>query len=111
MRGFPVGYCTTSYVDPQKGLFYVNKPISEIAYWEPIEVIYLLYHGKEGSKSEVKKFEGEINKRLRCSKKILSAVHCLPRTGHAMKLFSAALLILGMHETTEIGRASCRERV
>lgn len=107
MRGFPVGYCTTSYVDPQKGLFYVNKPIPELAYWEPIEVIYLLYHGKEGSKPEVEHFEREIKKRARCSKEILSAVHCLPRAGHSMKLFSAALLILGMHEATGDYREDC----
>lgn len=49
MRGFPVGYCTTSYVDPQKGLFYIDEPIPELAYWDPIQVIYLLYYGKEGS--------------------------------------------------------------
>jgi len=107
MRGFPVGYCTTSYVDPQKGLFYVDKPIPELAYWEPIEVIYLLYHGKQGSQSEVEKFEREIKKRARCSKEILSAVHCLPRAGHCMKLFSAALLILGMHEATGDYREDC----
>ena len=41
LRGFPVGYCPTSYVDPQKGLFYCGKSIAELAYKEPKEVIYL----------------------------------------------------------------------
>jgi len=44
-----VGYCTTSYVDPGRGLFYVGKAIQDLAFCEPEEVMYLLYHGKEGS--------------------------------------------------------------
>ncbi len=35
LRGFPVGYCTTSTVHPEKGLFYVGHPIAELASWEP----------------------------------------------------------------------------
>ena len=49
MRGFPVGYCTTSTVDPQKGLFYAGKPIPEVAAWRPENVIYLLMSGKAGA--------------------------------------------------------------
>lgn len=100
MRGFPVGYCTTSYVDPQKGLFYTTQPIHELAYWEPVQVIYLLYHGKEGSRHEVEEFDKELRRRSHCSKEVLSAVRALPRQGHSMKLFSAAFLLLGMFEAT-----------
>jgi citrate synthase len=107
MRGFPVGYCTTSYVDPQKGLFYINKPIPQLAYWEPIQVIYLLYHGKEGSVSEVEHFDRELKKRGHCSKETLAAIRSLPRNGHPMKLFCAALLILGMHEASNDYREDC----
>ena len=60
LRGVPVGYCTTSYVDPQKGSFYVNKPVETLANWEPIRVIYLLYNGKEGTESEIKSFEQDL---------------------------------------------------
>ena len=45
MRGYPVGYCTTSTVDPVKGLFYAAIPVSDLSYNQPEEVIYLLYHG------------------------------------------------------------------
>lgn len=99
MRGFPVGYCTTSYVDPEKGLFYVNKSIFEIALWEPMQVIYLLYHGKQGSRQEVEAFETSLKKRARVSKEVLSAIQALPRKGHPMKLFCTAMLLLGMHES------------
>lgn len=57
MRGYPVGYCSTSYVDPVKGLFYVDKPISELAPKSPEEVIYLLCHGKEATPSELSAFK------------------------------------------------------
>ena len=56
LRGYPVGYCTTSYVDPFKGLFYLEYPVSEIDHLEPEEVIYLLYYGHKGSKEEVSLF-------------------------------------------------------
>lgn len=107
MRGFPVGYCTTSFVDAEKGLFYIDKPIEKLAYWEPIQVIYLLYHGKEGSTTEVEQFDRELKRRARCSKEILSSVHALPRKGHSMKLFSAAFLLLGMHVATGDYREDC----
>lgn len=107
MRGFPVGYCTTSYVDAEKGLFYIEQPIHELAYLEPVEVIYLLYHGKQGSSSEVAEFDKELKRRSRCSKEIVSAVHALPRAGHSMKLFSAALLLLGMFEESGDYKKDC----
>ena len=107
MRGFPVGYCTTSHVDPQKGLFYMGKPIPELAYWDPIQVIYLLYHGKEGAAKDVEQFRKDLHKRACCSKEVVSAIYKLPRQGHPMGLFSAALLILGMYETTGDYREDC----
>jgi citrate synthase len=107
MRGFPIGYCTTSNVNPEKGLFYVGKPVSELAHWEPIEVIYLIYHGKQGSATEIKAFAENLAFRSTCRSEVLEAVQALPRHGHPMKLFSAALLILGMFEATNDYREDC----
>ena len=42
LRGVPVGYCTTSKVDPQKGLHYVDMPIPDVSDRDPEEVIFLL---------------------------------------------------------------------
>lgn len=98
MRGYPVGYCTTSYVDPIKGLFYRGRPVSELYKWEPERVIYLLYHGKEGSAQDITHFSQELKKRAHCSQAVIKHIESLPRQGHPMKLFSAALLILGMLE-------------
>lgn len=107
LRGFPVGYCTTSHVDPEKGLFYVGKPIPEIADWEPVRVIYLLYFGKEGSAQEIEKFTQDLMKRAQCSKEVIQAIQSLPRKGHPMKLFCSAILILGMIEGTGNYREDC----
>lgn len=107
MRGYPVGYCTTSFVDAQKGLFYCGKPIKELAYKEPQEVIYLLYYGKEGSPKEVAEFFKDLKKRSVCSKETIEAVTRLPRAGSPMKLFCSALLILGMLETTHDYKEDC----
>lgn len=107
MRGYPVGYCTTSYVDPQKGLYYIDKPVHEVAFREPQEIIYLLYHGREGDAKERAEFEKELHKRSTCSPDVVRAIYALPRKGHPMELFASALLILGMFENKGDYREDC----
>lgn len=107
LRGYPVGYCTTSTVDPTKGLFYVERSVEELASWEPEKVIYLLYFGKEGSSEEIAKFSRELAQRSRCSTETLARIRSLPREGHPMKLFCAALLIVGMLEGKNDYREDC----
>lgn len=107
MRGIPVGYCPTSFVDPIKGLSYVGKPITELINRSPIEIIYFLYHRKEGNKEEIKQFQEELNKRAQCKKETLDAINQIPRKGHGMDMLSAALLILGMCESKNDYREDC----
>ena len=107
LRGYPVGYCTTSFVDPQKGLFYVGRPVSEIDHWEPEQVIYFLYHGQEGKSEEVAKFSADLRKRAKCSADLIRHIELLPRCGHPMKLFSAALLLAGVFEGKNHYREDC----
>lgn len=107
MRGIPVGYCVTSSVHPQKGLYYADYPVADVADWEPERVIYLLYHGKDPDKEKLAEFKEDLRKRAFCSDNTLDAVSRLPREGHPMALFSAALLILGMHELKEDYRDDC----
>jgi citrate synthase len=107
LRGVPVGYCTTSYVDPQKGLFYIDKPIPTVAFWKPVQVIYLLYFGKEGNSQEIERFDQDLRRRARCDRKVIEAIQVLPRHGHPMSLFSIALQILGMFEGTGDYREDC----
>lgn len=105
LRGYPVGYCITSSVDPVKGLFYMGTPINELADWEPEQVIYLLWNGKKGSDKEVEAFKQELSKRARLSPEVAKHICQLPRKGHPMDLFCSALLICGMLE----GKGEYRE--
>lgn len=107
LRGFPVGYCPTSTVNPTKGLYYGDKTIKEIASWTPVQVIYLLYNGREGSEQEVNAFADELQKRSKCSPQTLQHIRQLPKHGHPMKLFCAALLIAGMIEGKNDYREDC----
>lgn len=107
MRGYPVGYCTTSSVDPVKGLFYVGRPVSELDQWQPEQVIYLLYYGKEGTPEEVRAFSKDLQKRSICSPKLIESIRKLPREGHPMKLFCAALLLAGVFEGKNNYKEDC----
>ncbi|MBM3191300.1 MAG: citrate (Si)-synthase [Chlamydiae bacterium] len=107
MRGFPVGYCTTSSIDPIKGLFYRGKAVSELSAHTPEQVIYLLYHGKEGSAKDIKAFSQTLHDRGHCSQAVIRHVQSLPRQGHPMKLFCEALLILGTLESQEDYQEDC----
>lgn len=107
MRGYPIGYCTTSTVDPIKGLFYINRAVEEVAYQEPEEVIYLLYYGKEGTAEEVSAFSKDLHKRAKCSPETIAQICLLPRKGHPMELFCAALMIAGIFEKTDNYEEDC----
>jgi citrate synthase len=107
MRGFPIGYCTTSHVDPQKGLTYIGRPIADLCRWDPIDVIYLLYHGEPGRKDQVTEFRRNINHRAFCSEETIRHIRALPQKGSAMDLFAAALLIAGVYESNENYREDC----
>lgn len=107
MRGYPVGYCTTSTVDPVKGLFYAGLPIQEVALMEPEQVIYLLYYGKKGTPEEVLGFAKELRSRASLAPKVVAYIRALPRQGHPMELFAAALLVCGMLEEKDDYREDC----
>jgi len=107
LRGVPVGYCVTSAVDPVKGLTYVGRPIAELANFEPVEIIYLLYYGEMGTNEQVKKFEQELKKRAPLLPETVRHIEMLPKQGHPMDVFSAALLVVGMFEGTDDYREDC----
>lgn len=107
LRGFPVGYCTTSTVHPEKGLFYGNYPVAEIDDWVPERVIFLLYTGRDGSVEEIADFTSELKIRSFLHPEIVTHIEKLPKKGHPMALFSAALLIAGMYEMTGDYREDC----
>lgn len=107
LRGMPVGYCVTSFVDPEKGIFYVDHPISQVANWEPERVIYLLFSGKEGSAQEVEDFAAELKRRSPLHPGAVEQIRKLPKFGKPMDLFSSAILISAMFEESWDYREDC----
>jgi len=107
LRGVPIGYCTTSTVHPEKGLFYVEHPVEQVVTWEPEEAIYLLYYGRRGSEHEVKAFTKNLRERATLTSKEIAYIQALPREGHPMQLFSAALLVCGMVGGKDDYREDC----
>lgn len=111
MRGYPVGYCTTSTVDPFKGLFYAGRSVVELSAWDPEKVIYLLYYGDEGTPEQLNVFGKQLQQRSKCSPETIAAIEKLPRNGHPMKIFCAALLLAGMFEGKGDYREDCLDLI
>lgn len=101
LRGIPVGHCVTSSVDPNKGLFYVGRPIQELSQKDPTEILYLLYFGEVGTDEQVLHFRQELRQRASLKTETVAAIERLPREGHPMDLLSIALLIAGIYEKTD----------
>jgi citrate synthase len=66
LRGFPVGTCKTSAVDPETGVSYVGYPIADLA------------------------------RRCKIPDEVFRILHALPKKGHPMEWFLTAILALGM---------------
>jgi len=105
LRGYPCGHCVTSHVDPKRGLLYAGREVHSLAYDRPEDVIHLLFFG-EGD-HEGKTWETTLRSQASISAKTVQAIESLPRDGHPMKLFSAALLLLGMIEGVGDYRQDC----
>jgi citrate synthase len=103
LRGVPVGYVTTSYVDPQKGLLYVGQPVHELVDWSAEQVIELLYYGK----SDHTQFSEELSRRGVCHREALRQIMQLPAQLDPMRLFPMALMIDAHHESVKDYREDC----
>lgn len=100
LRGFPVGTCPNSDVDPQKGLTYGGYPIADLADRQPEEVIYLLLKRELPDAAQLSKFKMELIANSRLDKGVIEHLRSLPKQGHPMKWLLAALNVMGMYEGT-----------
>ncbi len=103
LRGMPVGYCTTSEVRPQEGLFYKGYPVKDLAYKNVEEVIYLLFYGNLPEKSKLESFKDQLKARRKKLDltKLLEHLKSLPLTGHPFKWFLSAINYLGLFSTSD----------
>ena len=98
LRSFPVGYCTTSSVDPEQGLFYCGTKLSSLTHHRPEELIFLLLEGHLPSTQELEDFIRTLRELSDLPPGLAEQIEALPRSGHPMKMLSCALLLHGMLE-------------
>lgn len=100
LRGFPVGYCTTSSVDPMLGLFYGGYPVEKLAYNEPEEVMYLLFNQELPNAEQLAEFKQTLVKHSKLDPKVIENLKTLPKDGHPMKWLLHGLNLMGMYSGT-----------
>ena len=100
LRGFPVGTCRTSAVDPVKGVSYVGYPIQELAGRDPEEVVFLLLERHLPSPAELAEFKADLKARVGMNPLVLDLLGALPRDGHPMSWLVAGLSYLSMTGST-----------
>ncbi len=101
LRGYPVGTCETSYVDPEAGVSYVGYPIADLAFMPAEDIIYLLFNKSLPTAEEKAAFTADIAARSEVPAEAFEAIHALPMSGHPMDLFAASIQILGMVGKTD----------
>lgn len=107
LRGVPVGYCTTSSVEAQLGLYYVGRPVEELAYRDPEAVIYLLLNKTFPTPAQQVEFSKEIKANQTVPQAVFDSMKALPRDGHPMKWLVHGINVLGMTSVTGHYRKDC----
>ncbi len=107
LRGFPVGTCPISDVDPIKGLSYGGIPIAELAHLDPEEVIHLLLRKDLPDAAKLAVFHGELLGQGPLNPGVLKLLESFPRKGHPMKWLLGGLVAMGMFENAGDYRKDC----
>ncbi len=107
LRGVPVGYCTTSSVEAEKGLFYVGHPVEELANEDPERVIFLLLNKALPTPEQSRAFAIELRANQTVPPVVFASMKALPTTGHPMKWFVHAINALGMVVASGDYRQDC----
>lgn len=96
LRGFPVGTCLTSDVDPQLGVTYVGYPIADLYDLPPEAVVFLLFKKHLPNDEELASFKAELQRRMGMPQAALDVLKTLPMSGHPMEWLITGLMLLGM---------------
>jgi citrate synthase len=96
LRGFPVGTCRTSSVDPIEGVHYVGYPIEDLAYLDPEAAVYLLFNKNLPNDEQLADFKRDLASRAKVDGRLVSFLKALPPEGHPMEWLMAGINFLGM---------------
>ncbi len=99
LRGFPVGTCPNSHVDPMLGLFYGGYAIPELSEKEPEAVMYLLLKRDLPNPAQLAAFKQDIIANSKLHPGVIAHLRSLPKEGHPMKWLLAAINVMGMYGT------------
>jgi len=100
LRGYPVGYCRTSKVDPHQGVSYVGYPITELARREPIDIVHLMFKRELPTGEQREKLSADLKARRGIPAEVLTTLASLPKSGHPMAWLGTGLQLLGLHTRT-----------
>ncbi|MDE0869733.1 MAG: citrate/2-methylcitrate synthase, partial [Candidatus Poseidoniaceae archaeon] len=100
LRGVPVGTCRTSFVTPSEGVHYCGYPITELASFEPEDIIYLLFNKELPTAEQSVAIRQDLASRAAIPGDLESVLKTLPKFGHPMDWLSVGIHTLGMLETT-----------
>ncbi len=96
LRGYPVGTCRTSAVDPIDGVTYIGYTLDELIDLPAEHVIFLLVNKHLPSAEEAEAFGAELAGRSEIDASVFDAMRALPKDGHPMEWLIAGLNLLGM---------------
>ncbi|MCB9675405.1 MAG: citrate synthase [Alphaproteobacteria bacterium] len=111
LRGYPVGTCRTSAVDPDRGVSYIGYPVADLADLEAEAVIHLLLERRLPNEVELAAFRADLRARAGVPAKALDMLGTLPREGHPMEWLMAGLNFLGMTAKTGDYAEDCRNLI
>jgi len=100
LRGVPVGTCRTSFVTPAEGVHYCGYPITELATFEPEDIIYLLFNKELPTAEQSVAIRQDLASRAALPGDLESVLKTLPKAGHPMDWLSVGIHTLGMLDTT-----------
>jgi citrate synthase len=100
LRGVPVGTCRTSFVTPTEGVHYCGYPITELATFEPEDIVYLLFNKELPNAEQSVAIRQDLASRAALPGDLESVLKTLPKFGHPMDWLSVGIHTLGMLETT-----------
>ena len=101
LRGVPVGTCRTSFVTPNEGVHYCGYPISELASFDPEDIVYLLFNKELPTPEQSTVFRQDLASRAIIPGDVESILHTLPKFCHPMDWLSVGIQALGMFETVD----------